>query len=83
MNDNMNKQGFTLLELSIVLVVIGLIVGGTVVGKDLIRASELNSIITQQNKIQIALNTFKLKYNVIPGDMRNATDYWGTAGSCA
>ena len=62
MNDNMNKQGFTLLELSIVLVVIGLIVGGTVVGKDLIRASELNSIITQQNKIQIALNTFKLKY---------------------
>ncbi|MBY0407531.1 MAG: prepilin-type N-terminal cleavage/methylation domain-containing protein [Rickettsiales bacterium] len=35
------EQGFTLIELSIVLVIIGLIVGGVLVGQDLIRAAEI------------------------------------------
>ena len=62
--------GFTLLELSIVLVIIGLIVGGVLVGRDLIGAAEIRAQISQIEKYQTAVNTFKLKYNnQLPGDI--------------
>jgi prepilin-type N-terminal cleavage/methylation domain-containing protein len=65
-------SGFTLIELSIVIVIIGLIVGGVLVGKDLITASEIRAQISQIEKYQTAVNTFRLKYGALPGDMKNA-----------
>ena len=62
-------EGFTLVELSIVLVIIGLIVGGVLVGQDLIAAARIRSQLSQIDKYNIAVNTFRLKYNVLPGDM--------------
>lgn len=80
---NANQTGFTLVELSIVLVIIGLLIGGILGGQELIRASELNSIATDIEKYKVAVNAFKLKYNALPGDIRNATAYWGTSsGGC-
>ena len=73
------KQGFTLLELSIVLVIVGLIIGGITVGADMIRSAELQSVVKERSKLSIAINSFTLKYNALPGDMKNATDYWGEA----
>lgn len=70
-------RGFTLLELSIVLVIIGLIVGGITAGRSLIRSSELQSIVRDAQKYETAINAFRGKYNVLPGDMPNATAYWG------
>lgn len=66
------KAGFTLIELSIVLVIIGLIVGGVLVGQDLIKAAELRATVAQIEKTNAATNTFRTKYNAIPGDI-NAT----------
>ena len=67
------EQGFTLIELSIVLVIIGLIVGGVLVGQDLIRAAEIRATISQLEKYNTAVNTFRGKYNAIPGDIAEAS----------
>ena len=77
-----NQTGFTLVELSIVFIIIGLILGGILVGRDLMRASEVRSVIKDFDAFQSAINTFKLKYNGLPGDLTNATDYWGADASC-
>jgi prepilin-type N-terminal cleavage/methylation domain-containing protein len=61
--------GFTLIELSIVLVIIGLIVGGVLVGQDLIQASYVRAQITQIERFNSAVNTFYGKYGMLPGDM--------------
>ena len=71
------QQGFTLIELSIVLVIIGLIVGGVLVGQDLIRAAEIRATVGQVEKYNASVNTFRTKYNGIPGDLSatNATAF--------
>jgi len=64
------RDGFTLIELSIVLVVIGLIVGGVLVGQNLIAAASVRAQITQIEKFNTAVNTFRSKYdNYLPGDI--------------
>jgi prepilin-type N-terminal cleavage/methylation domain-containing protein len=67
-----NQKGFTLIELSIVLVIIGLVVGGILVGGDLIRAAEVRSTISQLEEFKTAVTTFKLKFNCLPGDCDSA-----------
>lgn len=62
-------RGFTLIELSVVLVIIGLIIGGILVGRVLIKSAEINSLISQKQEYETAVNTFKLKYGYLPGDM--------------
>jgi hypothetical protein len=56
-----------------VLVIIGLIVGGVLTGQSLISAAEVRAQITQIEKYQTAVNTFRSKFNAIPGDMPGAT----------
>ena len=61
--------GFTLIELSIVLVIIGLIAGGILVGREMISAAEIRATITQIEKYKTATNTFRVKYGYLPGDI--------------
>jgi prepilin-type N-terminal cleavage/methylation domain-containing protein len=65
--------GFTLIEMSIVLVIIGLIVGGVLVGQDLIRAAYVRAQISQIEKFNTAVNTFYGKYQALPGDINAST----------
>jgi prepilin-type N-terminal cleavage/methylation domain-containing protein len=67
-----NCSGFTLIELSIVLVIIGLLVGGVLAGQDLIRAAQVRATIAQIEKYNLAANTFRGKYGYLPGDMTPA-----------
>ena len=66
------NAGFTLIEMSIVLVIIGLIIGAVLVGQDLISAARVRAQISQIEKYQTAVNTFKGKYGYLPGDIPNA-----------
>ena len=68
-----SEQGFTLVELSIVLVIIGLIVGGVLVGQDLIKAAEIRATVGQIEKYNAAINTFRTRYGGLPGDLSNAS----------
>lgn len=72
-------NGFTLIELSIVLVIIGLIVSGIMVGQSLIVAAQIHQQVKQLQEYTLAYNTFEMKYNCIPGDCRHATDYFPTS----
>ena len=72
-----SRYGFTLVELSIVLVILGLLVGGVLTGQSLIRAAELRSITHDFSKYETAIYTFRDKYFGLPGDITNATAYWG------
>jgi len=64
-----DQDGFSLVELAIVLIIIGLIVGGVLKGQDLIESARVNSINTQLNEIRVATSTFVNKYDAWPGDM--------------
>jgi prepilin-type N-terminal cleavage/methylation domain-containing protein len=71
-------RGFTLIEMSIVLVIIGLVIGGVYLAQSLIRQSQLNSIGTDAQSYIRAAQYFQQKYNAVPGDLATATSYWGT-----
>ncbi|HEU5046902.1 MAG TPA: prepilin-type N-terminal cleavage/methylation domain-containing protein [Rickettsiales bacterium] len=70
MQQRKNIQGFTLIELSIVLVIIGLIIGGILAGRDLIGAAEARAQISQMEKYNTAVYTFRAKYGGLPGDLQ-------------
>ena len=63
----MNK-GFTLVELSIVLVIIGLLTGGILVAQSLIDTAKIQSQIKQVQQLDIAYYGFESRYRQIPGD---------------
>ena len=71
--------GFSLVELSIVLVILGLLVGGVLSGQSLIHAAQMRSAVTEYQRYIAAVNSFRDKYFALPGDMANATAFWGIA----
>lgn len=72
----MNTRAFSLVELSIVLVILGLLTGGILAGQSLIRAAELRGVITDYQKHVAATQAFRDKYLAYPGDFRDATRFW-------
>jgi prepilin-type N-terminal cleavage/methylation domain-containing protein len=73
------QKAFSLVELSIVLVILGLLVGGVLSGQSLIRAAEIRSLATDVVRYRTAALTFRDKYFYWPGDLPNATSFWGIA----
>lgn len=67
-----NNKAFSLVELSIVIIILGLLVASVTVGKDLIQAAQLRGLISQIHSFETQTSTFKLKYDALPGDINNA-----------
>lgn len=64
---NYNNKGFTLLELSIVLIIIGLLVAGITAGSSLLRAAKIRAVINESVTYRTAYNAFFSLYNRVPG----------------
>jgi prepilin-type N-terminal cleavage/methylation domain-containing protein len=74
-------KAFTLVELSIVLLIIGLIIGGITAGSSLIKQAQLRAIISEFVSHTTAINGFKIQFNALPGDFINATTMWPSAST--
>lgn len=68
MSNGRSQSGFTLVELAIVLVIIGLIVGGVLAGQALIVAAKIRAQMTQLDQFDAGINAFRGKYGCLPGD---------------
>ena len=75
-----STKAFSLLEMSIVVAMIGLIAGMVFVGQSFANRHKLRSIITDANNYAIAIQQFQAKYQAMPGDMIDATRIWGAVG---
>lgn len=78
-----DESGFTLIEMSIVLVIIGLIIGGVLKGQELINSTRLKSTVSQWDATKAAVNGFQDKFNSMPGDYANADTTISAAGVLA
>jgi len=76
----MNKQtGFTLIELAIVLVIIGLLLGGVLRGQELINSAKVKNMARDFQNIQVYIYGYQDKFKALPGDDANAQAHVGSA----
>ncbi|MCH2546855.1 MAG: type II secretion system GspH family protein [Alphaproteobacteria bacterium] len=73
------QSGVTLVELSIVLVILALLTGGIVSGVAMLRSTEFRKVFSEFQQFQMAISTFNTKYDDLPGDTTDATAIWGMA----
>ena len=72
------QSGFTLVEIAIVLVIIGLLLGGVLKGQELIEQSKIKRVVNDFNNISAAFATYQDRYKSLPGDDINAATRWTT-----
>lgn len=78
----MKKQsGFTLIELAIVLVIIGLLLGGVLKGQELITQGKIKNVVADFNGITAAYYGYQDRYKAIPGDDAGACVRWAIAAA--
>ncbi len=71
-----DMKGFSLIELAVSIVVIGLLVGGIAGGSKLLGQAEIRAMIAQMDQYKADYNNFKLEYNAVPGDMSDASVFF-------
>ena len=80
----MQKQnGFTLIEIAIVLVIIGLLLGGVLKGQELIQSARVRNLISQQDGIKAAYFGFLDRYRALPGDYNQASTNISCTPACS
>jgi len=78
----MKKQkGFTLVEIAIVLVIIGLLLGGILKGQEMITQAKIKNVMSDFTGISAAYHGYQDRYRVLPGDDSGAASRWSGATS--
>lgn len=75
-NLRIKTEGFTLVELSIVIIIIGFLIASISAGQSLIKQSKLNAVINEVTHFRTDITTFLVRYGNLPGDIPDATAYW-------
>ena len=75
------QSGFTLVEIAIVLVVIGLLLGGVLKGQELITQAKIKNVANDLNGISAAVYAYQDRYRALPGDDPNADARWTLGGA--
>jgi prepilin-type N-terminal cleavage/methylation domain-containing protein len=70
------EAGFTLVEIAIVLVIIGLLLGGILKGQEMITQARIKNAINDFNGITVAVTSYQDRYRFLPGDDKGATARW-------
>jgi prepilin-type N-terminal cleavage/methylation domain-containing protein len=71
-----SQSGFTLVEISIVLVIIGLLLGGVLKGQEMITQAKIKNVINDFNGVSAAYYSYQDRYRKIPGDDPTASPRW-------
>ena len=71
-----NAKGFTLVEIAIVLVIIGLLLGGILKGQEMITQAKIKNVMSDFSGISAAFHGYQDRYRAIPGDDPNAATRW-------
>jgi prepilin-type N-terminal cleavage/methylation domain-containing protein len=74
-----NQKGFTLVEIAIVLVIIGLLLGGILKGQEMITQAKIKNVISDFSGISAAYHGYQDRYRAIPGDDSAAAGRWSGA----
>src|SRR3989449_10192134 len=72
------QQGFTLVEIAIVLVIIGLLLGGILKGQEMITQAKIKNVIADFSGVSVAYHGYQDRYRAIPGDDPNAATRWAS-----
>lgn len=75
---NKRQSGFTLIEIAIVMVIIGLLLGGVLKGQEMITNARIKNVTNDFEGISAAIFSYQDRYNALPGDDPNAAARWGT-----
>jgi prepilin-type N-terminal cleavage/methylation domain-containing protein len=70
------QTGFTLVEIAIVLVIIGLLLGGILKGQEMITQARIKNVVNDFNGITAAYFSYMDRYKAVPGDDINAAARW-------
>jgi prepilin-type N-terminal cleavage/methylation domain-containing protein len=73
-----SQAGFTLVEIAIVLVIIGLLLGGILKGQEMIAQARIKNAINDFNGISVAVTSYQDRYRALPGDDKGASARWTT-----
>ena len=73
------QKGFTLVEIAIVLVIIGLLLGGILKGQEMITQAKIKNVVADFSGISAAYYGYQDRYRAIPGDDPNAGTRWASA----
>lgn len=68
---NNRQVGFTLVELAIALMIIGLLIAGVLKGQELVENARNTQYVRQIQSYDVAVSSFFLSYNALPGDIRS------------
>jgi prepilin-type N-terminal cleavage/methylation domain-containing protein len=72
------QKGFTLVEIAIVLVIIGLLLGGILKGQEMITQAKIKNVVADFSGISAAYYGYQDRYRAIPGDDPQAASRWTT-----